>query len=147
MTHLLPEFRRGLPLGVQLDGELVALDEAGRRDIHLLIADAARPCWDHGRAVRIRPARGGRVGNDDAALSRAAGAARGAARGERAGAAGGDVRGRGGAICGRLQRGLEGVVARRLADPYRPGERGWVKHKNRATARFAEESYRSPAAA
>jgi len=36
-------------------------------------------------------------------------------------------------------RGLEGVVAKRLRDPYRPGERGWVKTKNRATARFAEE--------
>ena len=35
--------------------------------------------------------------------------------------------------------GLEGVVAKRLADPYRPAERAWVKTKNRATARFAEE--------
>jgi hypothetical protein len=24
-------------------------------------------------------------------------------------------------------------------DPYRPGERGWVKTKNRQTARFAQE--------
>jgi ATP-dependent DNA ligase len=31
------------------------------------------------------------------------------------------------------------VVAKRERDPYRPGERGWVKTKNRATARFAEE--------
>ena len=37
------------------------------------------------------------------------------------------------------ERGLEGVVAKRERDPYRPGERGWVKTKNRATARFAEE--------
>jgi hypothetical protein len=37
------------------------------------------------------------------------------------------------------ERGLEGVVAKRLRDPYRPGERVWVKTKNRATARFAEE--------
>ena len=40
------------------------------------------------------------------------------------------------AVC---ERGLEGVVAKRERDPYRPGERGWVKTKNRATARFAEE--------
>jgi len=39
--------------------------------------------------------------------------------------------------------GLEGVVAKRLRDPYRPGERQWVKTKNRATARFAEERDRS----
>jgi len=31
------------------------------------------------------------------------------------------------------------VVAKRDRGPYRPGERQWVKTKNRATARFAEE--------
>lgn len=36
-------------------------------------------------------------------------------------------------------RGLEGVVGKRLRDPYRSGERLWVKTKNRATARFQEE--------
>src|SRR5215207_3586578 len=40
------------------------------------------------------------------------------------------------AVC---ERGLEGVVAKRERDTYRPGERRWVKVKNRATARFAEE--------
>ena len=30
-------------------------------------------------------------------------------------------------------------MAKRHRDPYRPGERQWVKTKNRATARFAEE--------
>src|SRR5262245_4685195 len=34
----------------------------------------------------------------------------------------------------------EGVVAKRERDPYRPGERVWVKTKNRTKARFAEES-------
>jgi bifunctional non-homologous end joining protein LigD len=43
------------------------------------------------------------------------------------------------AVC---ERGLEGVVAKRLCDPYRAEERVWVKTKNRATARFAEESLR-----
>src|SRR5581483_4752535 len=37
------------------------------------------------------------------------------------------------------ERGLEGVVAKRLRDPYRSGERLWVKTKNRATDRFTEE--------
>jgi bifunctional non-homologous end joining protein LigD len=41
-----------------------------------------------------------------------------------------------GAVC---QCGVEGVVAKRDRDLYRPGERGWVKTKNRETARFAEE--------
>ena len=36
MTDLLPEVRRSLPDGVQLDGELVALDESGRPDFHRL---------------------------------------------------------------------------------------------------------------
>jgi hypothetical protein len=31
------------------------------------------------------------------------------------------------------ERGLEGVVAKRLGSRYRPGERGWVKTKNRET--------------
>ena len=44
------------------------------------------------------------------------------------------------AVC---ERGLEGVVAKRGRDPYRPGDRLWVKTKNRATARFAEERDRS----
>ena len=39
-----------------------------------------------------------------------------------------------------FKHGLEGVVAKRERDPYRPGERVWVKTKNRATARFEEES-------
>jgi hypothetical protein len=34
MTHLLPEFRRSIPEGVQLDGELVALAGDGRPDFH-----------------------------------------------------------------------------------------------------------------
>ena len=40
------------------------------------------------------------------------------------------------AVC---KRGLEGVVAKRDRAPYRPGERVWVKTKNRGTARFAAE--------
>jgi bifunctional non-homologous end joining protein LigD len=35
--------------------------------------------------------------------------------------------------------GLEGVVAKRRSEPYRPGERGWVKTKNRGYWRFAQE--------
>jgi hypothetical protein len=40
------------------------------------------------------------------------------------------------AVC---ERELEGVVAQRVRDPYQLGERVWVKTKNRASARFAEE--------
>ena len=35
-----------------------------------------------------------------------------------------------------VERGLEGVVAKRLRDPYRPGQRGWIKVKNRAYWRY-----------
>ena len=38
-----------------------------------------------------------------------------------------------------VDRGLEGVLAKRLTDPYVPGGRSWIKTKNRATARFAQE--------
>jgi len=37
------------------------------------------------------------------------------------------------------EQGLEGVVAKRLRDPYRPCERGWVKVKNRAYWRWELE--------
>ena len=38
------------------------------------------------------------------------------------------------ALCGvAVERGLEGVVAKRLDGRYVPGERGWVKTKNRET--------------
>jgi ATP-dependent DNA ligase len=40
------------------------------------------------------------------------------------------------AVC---ERGRERVVAKRERGPYRPGDRQWVKTKNPATARFAEE--------
>ena len=40
------------------------------------------------------------------------------------------------AVC---DRGLEGVVAKRERDPYRPGERQWVRVKNGATVRSADE--------
>jgi bifunctional non-homologous end joining protein LigD len=37
------------------------------------------------------------------------------------------------------ERRLEGVVAKRERDPYRPGERGWVKRKNPAWPRYEAE--------
>ena len=37
------------------------------------------------------------------------------------------------------ERGLEGVIAKRRSAPYRPGERGWIKVKNRAYWRYGEE--------
>jgi bifunctional non-homologous end joining protein LigD len=40
------------------------------------------------------------------------------------------------AVC---ERELEGVVAKRLDGRYRPGERGWIKIKNRAYWRYEME--------
>jgi bifunctional non-homologous end joining protein LigD len=40
------------------------------------------------------------------------------------------------AVC---ERGLEGVVAKRRSQPYRPGERAWIKTKNKAYWRYGEE--------
>jgi ATP-dependent DNA ligase len=37
------------------------------------------------------------------------------------------------------ERGLEGVVAKKLGEPYRPGERGWVKRKNPSWSRYEAE--------
>jgi bifunctional non-homologous end joining protein LigD len=38
-----------------------------------------------------------------------------------------------------IEQGLEGIVAKPLASPYRPGERDWLKVKNRAYWRFGQE--------
>ena len=38
-----------------------------------------------------------------------------------------------------VSQGLEGVVAKRLNEPYRPGERGWVKQKNPAYWRLDQK--------
>jgi ATP-dependent DNA ligase len=35
--------------------------------------------------------------------------------------------------------GLEGVVAKRASEPYRPGERAWVKVKHRNSWRFGQD--------
>jgi bifunctional non-homologous end joining protein LigD len=40
------------------------------------------------------------------------------------------------AVC---EQELEGVVAKRVNEPYRPGERGWIKTKNRAYWRYEME--------
>lgn len=37
------------------------------------------------------------------------------------------------------ERRLEGIVAKRERDPYRPGERGWVKQKNPGWSRYLAE--------
>jgi len=37
------------------------------------------------------------------------------------------------------EQGLEGVVAKRRSEPYRPGERTWVKIKNRDYWRYPLE--------
>jgi hypothetical protein len=40
------------------------------------------------------------------------------------------------AVC---DQGLEGIVAKRRSQPYRPGERAWIKTKNRDYWRYGEE--------
>ena len=143
MTHLLPEFRRASPEAYNSTGSSSrSPTTAGRTS-----TGSARGCCTAGRhrvdVLRLRRARRRGAGDHDAPVLRAASDPRGARRGEPAGAARGDLRGRRGAVRGRLSRGLEGVVAKRERDPYRPGDREWVKTKNRATARFAEEQRRA----
>jgi bifunctional non-homologous end joining protein LigD len=141
MTALLPELGRSLPADVQLDGELVAWDDDGRPDFHrlssrMLRGDTSIPVsyivfdllaceglqtttlsyWKRREVleqltVERRPTvQVVAAFEDGEALFKV--------------------------VC---EQGLEGVVAKRAQDAYRPGERSWVKTKNRATARFAEE--------
>ena len=140
MTHLLPEFRKRLPEGVQIDGELVALADDGRPDFHRLSSRML-----HGRtgiavtlfvfdvlaveglATTMQPYRERRALLEQLDLE--TDRVRLVATFE-------DGEALFAAVCAR---GLEGVVAKRDRDLYRPSERVWVKTKNRATARFEEE--------
>jgi bifunctional non-homologous end joining protein LigD len=124
MTHLLPEFRRDLPLGVQLDGELVALDESGRPDFHLLSLRML-----HGRAgipavlfVFDVLAVEGLATTMLSYSERRALLEELVAENEqvRLVATLEDGEALFAAVC---EPGLEGVVAKRLCDPYRAGER------------------------
>jgi bifunctional non-homologous end joining protein LigD len=140
MSELLPELAAALPADVQLDGELVAYDADGRPDFHRLsarmlhgvtsiavtyvvfdvlavegLAATSQPCAD--RRALLEALDLERPGvqlvptfNDGAALFDAI-----------------------------VELELEGVVAKRERDPYRPGERLWVKTKNRSAPRFEEE--------
>jgi bifunctional non-homologous end joining protein LigD len=144
MTHLLPEFRRSLPENIQLDGELVALDETGRPDFHRL---SSRMLHGRGRialtlfvfdvlavealSTVMQPYSERRELLE--ALELESQQVRLVATFE-------DGEALFATIC---ERGLEGVVAKRQRDPYRPCERHWVKTKNRATTRFAEERDRA----
>jgi bifunctional non-homologous end joining protein LigD len=140
MTPLLPELADAIPPDVQLDGELIAPDADGLPDFHrlcerMLHRDMSIPVtlfvfdvlaveglpttnqpYARRRAVleslELQGPRVRRVATyeDGEELF--------------------DV------MC---ERGLEGVVAKRLRDTYRAGERLWVKTKNKATARFEEE--------
>ncbi len=140
MTPLLPELASTLPAGVQLDGELVALDADGRPDFHLLASRMLhrRPTIDvtlfvfdvlavDGLSTTMNSYAERRSLLEELELER---------RSVRLVATFEDGEALFDAVCAR---GLEGVVAKRLADPYKSGERGWVKTKNRAAPRFAEE--------
>jgi bifunctional non-homologous end joining protein LigD len=147
MTSLLPELR-ALPENVQLDGEIVALDANGLPDFHRLSSRVLHKrtgvaitffVFDvlavEGLATTMLPYEQRRALLEELEVEGphvqlVATFEDGVALFD--------------AVCAR---GLEGVVAKRLHDPYKPGERLWVKTKNRATARFAEERVRATAGA
>jgi ATP-dependent DNA ligase len=41
------------------------------------------------------------------------------------------------------RHGLEGIVAKKRSEPYRPGERAWIKVKHRHYWRFGQELERA----
>ena len=132
-----------MPDGLQLDGEIVALRHDGHPDFHSLssrmlhgeedIADqlTSFSTCSAARAARRRtfPTRSG------ANCSRRSSSTARMAYDR-------DVDDGTALFQVIVDRGLEGVLAKRLTDPYTPGGRTWVKTKNRATARFAQERRR-----
>jgi bifunctional non-homologous end joining protein LigD len=146
MTERVPELAHALPADVQLDGELVAWDATGRPDFHAL---SRRVLHGHseielvyyafdvlaveGPSTTMLPYHERRALLEELVLE-----------GPQVKLVGTFEDGRTlfDVVCAH---GLEGVVAKRLRDPYWPGERLWQKTKNRATQRFAEERARATA--
>ena len=140
MTHLLPEFRRSIPDVLQLDGALVTLADDGRPDFHRLSSRML-----HGRAgIALTFFVFDVLAVEGLATTTLPYSDRRAILEEldvesqrvRLVATFEDCEALFAAVCAR---GLEGVVAMRDRDFYRPGDRVWVKTKNRTTLRFAEE--------
>jgi bifunctional non-homologous end joining protein LigD len=139
MSDRLPELK-GLPEGVALDGELVALGDDGRpsfprlsnRILHgrdgiavtyvifdMLAYDAESTMvlpYSERRSILERLKLAGHAWCTPDVFD----------DGERLFAA-------------VVERGLEGIVAKPLASTYRPGERDWLKVKNRSYWRFGQE--------
>lgn len=140
MTPLLPELEQALPTDLQLDGELVAFDELGRPDVHLL---GERMLHRRGK-VRVTYlvfdllARDGEsvTGQPYRERRRQLEALELEGPHARIVPTFADGETLFDAIC---EHGFEGVVAKRDGQPYRPAERLWVKTRNRAAPRFAEE--------
>jgi bifunctional non-homologous end joining protein LigD len=141
MTAHLPQLATWLARDVQLDGELVAYGHDGRPDFHRLSArmlhgDASIPVtyWVFdllavdGLDMTSQPYSRRRSVLEALEIE---------APGVRVVETFDDGCALFDAVCAQ---GMEGVVAKRERDEYRPGERVWVKTKNRGTARFAEES-------
>lgn len=139
MGELVPELA-GLPAGLVLDGELVAFGDDGRPSFPLLSARVL-----HGKrtiAVKyvifdVLRVDGLSVMNNSYAERRTLleqleldGAAWTTPETFDDGLA---------LFAATLGLGLEGVVAKRLDEPYRPGERAWVKAKHRSYWRFGQE--------
>jgi bifunctional non-homologous end joining protein LigD len=140
MTPLLGELAGALPVDVQLDGELAALDDTGRPDFHRLSSrmlhkragiDVTLFVFDAlgvaGLPTTMLPYAERRALLEEILVE---------SQRVRLVAPFEDGEALLAAVCAR---GLEGVVAKRERDPYRSGDWGWVKTKNRAAARFAEE--------
>jgi bifunctional non-homologous end joining protein LigD len=138
MTTLLPEFEGLRPNGVY-DAELVAFDDDGRPDFPLVCQRVLNRHTTIPLALIVFDvlAHRGRRLTDEPYLKRRAIL-------ERV-----DFRGRahvpetfadGAALFDAVrEQGLEGIVAKRLNERYRPGERAWVKTKNREYWRYEIE--------
>jgi bifunctional non-homologous end joining protein LigD len=141
MSALVPELD-GLPDGLMLDGELVAWEDGlpsfPRLCQRLLHGDASIPVtylifdllYVDGESAMCLPYQERRALLDAVDL-------RGRSWHVPCGFDHGDALYK--VVC---ERGLEGVVAKRLAEPYRPGERRWVKRKNPSYWRLNDDHQR-----
>jgi bifunctional non-homologous end joining protein LigD len=140
MAPLLSELEQALPANVQLDGELVAFDTDGNPDFHRLSARMLHRQDDITVAYMVFDV----LAFDGEPTTRESYRQRRELlqaltfdeRLARVVSTFPDGQVLFDVVC---ERGLEGVIAKREREAYRPGERLWVKTKNVAAARYADE--------
>jgi len=138
MTHAVPELER-LPAGLILDGELIALGDDGLPSFPR-VSERCSMATTESASATSSPTCLPAVGRPSwRTLTPSADDSRGARARRPRLLHRGELRRRGGCLCRGCTAGARGDRCEAFAGTYRPGERLWLKVKNRDYWRFGQE--------